>query len=81
MPTYNTSITRDSSNDPLVPTPVSAQIIQEAAASSFVMSNARRVTMSSKTDRLPVLSVLPQAYWVTGDTGLKQTSTQESISI
>jgi HK97 family phage major capsid protein len=81
MPTYDTSITRDGSNDPLVPTPVSAQIIQEAAASSFVMSNARRVTMSSKTDRLPVLSVLPQAYWVTGDTGMKQTSTQDWANV
>jgi HK97 family phage major capsid protein len=29
--------------------------------------------MSSKTNRLPVLSVLPTAYWVTGDTGLKET--------
>ena len=81
MPTYNTSISRDGSNDPLVPTPVSAQIIQEAAASSFVMSRARRVTMSSKTDRLPVLSVLPQAYWVTGDTGMKQTSTQDWANV
>lgn len=74
---YNAKISRDASNDPLVPTPVAAQVIQEAAASSFVMSNARRVTMSSKTDRLPVLSTLPQAYWVSGDDGLKQTSTQD----
>jgi HK97 family phage major capsid protein len=78
---YNTSISRDASNDPLVPTPVSAQVIQEAAASSFVMSRARRVAMSSKTDRLPVLSVLPQAYWVTGDTGMKQTSTQDWANV
>jgi HK97 family phage major capsid protein len=74
---YNTKISRDESNDPLVPTPVAAQVIQEAAASSFVMTNARRVTMSSKTDRLPVLSTLPQAYWVSGDDGLKQTTTQD----
>jgi HK97 family phage major capsid protein len=33
--------------------------------------------MSSKTNRQPVLSALPQAYWVSGDTGLKTTSKQE----
>jgi HK97 family phage major capsid protein len=30
--------------------------------------------MSSKTNTQPVLSVLPTAYWVNGDDGLKQTS-------
>ena len=30
--------------------------------------------MSTKTSRQPVLSVLPSAYWVSGDTGQKQTS-------
>jgi HK97 family phage major capsid protein len=33
-----------------------------------------RTTLSSKTQRMPVLDVLPMAYWVGGDTGLKQTS-------
>ena len=77
MPTYDTSISRDVSDDPLVPVPVAAQVVQEAVASSFVLSNARRVQMSSKTSRQPVLSVLPQAYWVSGDAGLKQTTTQD----
>lgn len=77
MTTYNTSISRDSSNDPLVPTPVSAEIIQEMPKASVLLNRARRVTMSSKTSRQPVLSVLPQAYFVSGDTGLKQTSTQD----
>ena len=30
--------------------------------------------MSAKTKTMPVLSALPVAYWVNGDTGLKQTS-------
>lgn len=77
MPTYNTSISRDASNDPLVPVPVANQVIQEAVESSFVLSNARRVAMSTQTNRMPVLSVLPQAYWVSGDAGLKQTTTQD----
>ena len=73
MPTYNASISRDESSDPLVPTPVAAEIIAEMPKSSAILSLARRVTMSSKTWRTPALSVLPQAYWVSGDTGLKQT--------
>jgi len=77
VPTYNTSISRDASNDPLVPTPVAAQIIQDLPASSAVLARARRVAMSASTNRLPVLSVLPTAYFVSGDTGLKQTSSQD----
>jgi HK97 family phage major capsid protein len=33
-----------------------------------------RTTLSSKTQRMPVLDVLPLAYWVGGDTGMKQTT-------
>jgi HK97 family phage major capsid protein len=33
-----------------------------------------RTTLSSKTQRMPVLDVLPMAYWVGGDTGMKQTT-------
>jgi HK97 family phage major capsid protein len=82
MPDYTDLITRDSvvggtTGDALVPTPVATQIIQEMPHSSAVLASARRVPMSSKTDRMPVLDVLPVAYFVTGgDTGLKQTSKQ-----
>jgi HK97 family phage major capsid protein len=74
---YNTGITRDGSNDPLVPTPVSAQIIQELPQSSAALRLCRTVPLSTKSSRTPVLSALPTAYWVTGDTGLKQTSSQD----
>lgn len=74
MPTYTDALARDASNDPLVPTPVAAEIISAMPQASAVMQLARRVTMSSKTSRMPVLSVLPTAYFVSGDTGLKQTS-------
>lgn len=74
MATYNTSISRDASNDPLVPTPVSAEIIKDLPRASAVMNLARRAPMSSKTTRQPALSVLPEAYFVNGDTGMKQTS-------
>jgi len=75
--TYNSLISRDASNDPLVPTPVSAEIIQELPAMSALLSRARQVPLSSKTQRQPVLDVLPIAYFVGGDTGLKQTSAQD----
>lgn len=74
---YDTSISRDGSDDPLVPQPVAAEVIQNAIADSFILSNARRVTMGSKTNRMPVLSALPMVYHVSGDTGLKQTSSQD----
>lgn len=77
MATYSTSISRDASNDPLVPEPFVAQVIQETIEASTVLSLAQRVTMSSKTRRQPVLSALPSAYFVDGDTGLKQTTSQD----
>jgi HK97 family phage major capsid protein len=49
-------------------------IIQMLPQQSSVMSMARNVPMSTRTQRLPVLDVLPQAYWVSGDSGLKQTT-------
>lgn len=73
-PVYNSSITRDSSDDPLIPVPVSSQILQEMPTQSFLLQRAGRVQMSTKTQRQPVLDVLPMAYWVSGDTGMKQTS-------
>lgn len=71
------AIQRQSGSDPLVPEPVSAQIIQQMPAASAVLSMARRVTMPALTQRMPVLSVLPFAYFVGGDTGLKQTDRQQ----
>lgn len=77
MTTYNSLISRDASNDPLVPVPVSAQILQELPTQSVLLQRARQVPMSSKTSRMPALDVLPMAYFVGGDTGLKQTSSQD----
>ncbi|QBI53429.1 phage major capsid protein [Streptomonospora litoralis] len=75
---YDDMISRGSPSDPLVPEPVSQAIMQELPTQSAILQMARRVTMSAKTQRMPVLDVLPQAYWVGGgDTGLKQTSSME----
>jgi HK97 family phage major capsid protein len=77
MPDYTDLISRTSGgSDALVPEPLSAEIFQELPKQSAAMSLMRRVNLSTKTQRLPVLDVLPLAYWVGGDTGMKQTSTQ-----
>jgi len=70
-------IERHPSNDPLVPTPVSAEVIKTLPHASAALTLCRKVPMSTQTNRQPVLSVLPEAYWVAGDTGLKETSKQE----
>jgi HK97 family phage major capsid protein len=81
VPTYNTGVTRDSSDDPLIPVDVSDQIIQEMPTSSFILQRAGQVRMSTKTTRQPVLNVLPTAYWVSGDTGRKQTSAADWANV
>jgi HK97 family phage major capsid protein len=72
--TYNSLVSRDASDDPLIPVEVSDQIIQELPTQSFLLQYAGQVPMSVKTTRQPVLDVLPMAYWVSGDSGMKQTS-------
>lgn len=77
---YNTGIFRQnypSGVDPLVPQPVVAEIIQNLPTQSVMFRRAAQVPMSALTSRQPVLSVLPVAYFVGGDTGLKQTSSQD----
>jgi len=78
MTTYNQGVFRSSGTpDPLVPQPLAADIIQEAPKASAALSLMNRTTLSSKTQRMPVLDVLPVAYWVGGDTGMKQTTQQQ----
>ena len=78
MTTYNTGIFRSAGTpDPLVPQPLAADIIQEAPKASAALSLMNTTTLSSKTQRMPVLDVLPVAYWVGGDTGMKQTAQQQ----
>lgn len=77
---YNTGINRGNppyGQDPIVPEPLANEIIQELPAQSTVMQLARKVPMSTRTQRLPVLDTLPVAYFVSGDSGLKQTTSME----
>jgi len=49
-------------------------MLGKATEDSAVLSLFRRVPVSRNQVRFPVLSALPVAYWVGGDTGLKQTT-------
>jgi HK97 family phage major capsid protein len=53
-------------------------IQQEAPASSAFMTMATKLpNMTSGITRMPVLSVMPSAYFVNGETGFKHTTKQE----
>src|SRR5690606_1123272 len=77
MAGYEEIINRGQPGSPAVPEPIANEIIQELPKSSVLLERARRVRMGSKTLKQPVLSALPDAYWVNGDTGLKQTTKAE----
>ena len=81
--TYNQGVARagtgfdvSGTGDALVPEPLTASIIQELPKQSAALSLFKKTVLSTKTQRMPVLDVLPVTYWVGGDTGLKQTSEQ-----
>jgi HK97 family phage major capsid protein len=74
---YDEIIERQTGTDPLVPEPMVAEIIQEMPKGSLLLQRAAHIPMAAKTQRQPVLEVLPMAYWVGGDTGLEQTTQQE----
>ncbi len=59
----------------LIPEPVTREIIQGVTEGSAVLQMGRRLpNMTSKTQAMNVLDMLPMAYWVDGDTGVKQTT-------
>ena len=70
---YDSLIDR-SGAEVLIPEENAREIIQGLPQQSAALSMFRQVRMSSKVRNQPVLSALPYAYWVNGDTGLKQTT-------
>lgn len=70
-----TNIISRTDADALIPEDVSRSIIQGMPEKSAVLSVSRRLpNMTTNQRRMPVLSVLPTAYFVDGDTGLKQST-------
>lgn len=73
---YNSQIDRSDAGA-LVPEDAARDIIQGIPEYSSVMQLATKgQNMSRKQRRVPVLSTFPTAYFVDGDTGLKQTTDQ-----
>ena len=70
---YNNIISR-SDVASLIPEEVSMAMMTSLQAQSAVLSLATRIPVSRAQTRFPVLSALPSAYFVNGDSGLKQTT-------
>lgn len=78
MATYNAAVARsDLGNGGIIPVQYATDIIKNSPKSSVLLTRGRRVTMTSRERTQPVLNLFPQAYWVNGDTGLKQTTKQQ----
>ena len=58
----------------LIPEEVSKEMLGKAVEDSAVLKMFKRIPVARGQVRLPILSALPVAYWVAGDTGLKQTT-------
>jgi HK97 family phage major capsid protein len=70
---YNNIISR-ADVDAFIPEDVATEVLQAAVQQSAALSLFPSIPMSTKTRRMPVLAALPVAYFVNGDTGLKQTT-------
>lgn len=74
MAGYENLVGRADLTDAMLPDQTIAEILAEAPAVSTVLSRARQVRMSTAKTKQSVLASLPEAYWVQGDTGLKETT-------
>ena len=71
---FNSLISRTDATA-LIPEDASMEILKSLPETSIVMQLSRRLpNMSANQRRLPIMSALATAYFVSGDTGLKQTS-------
>jgi HK97 family phage major capsid protein len=70
---YNNLVTR-ANTAALVPESVSTAMLTTLSEQSAVLALSTPIPLASNQTRFPVLSALPTAYFVSGDTGLKQTT-------
>jgi HK97 family phage major capsid protein len=73
MSDYNQITARTDANA-LIPEEEASEILKGMTSKSKALALMRSVRMSKKLKRMPVLSALPTAYFVNGDTGLKKTT-------
>lgn len=73
---YNNIIGRPDVSDAIIPEAVVSEIIKAATEQSVVMTQAKRTPLSTLVTKQPITATLPAAYWLNGDTGLKQTDKQ-----
>lgn len=71
---YNTLIQR-ADVAARIPTVISNRMLTSLQDSSAALALGTRIPLPAGAQTFPVLSALPQAYWVNGDTGMKQTTT------
>ena len=74
IPIPYTNLTSRTDAAALIPEEVSQEMMGKATEQSAVLQMFRRVPVGRAQVRFPVLSALPVAYFVGGDTGLKQTT-------
>ncbi|MCL2807376.1 MAG: phage major capsid protein [Coriobacteriia bacterium] len=74
MSDFNNIIGRPDVAGALMPDQTISGIIQELPKSSVLMERAKKVRLSAKKAKQAVLTTLPEAFWLDGDTGLKKTT-------
>ncbi len=70
---YDSLISRADAQS-MIPEEVSSLLLENLQAQSAAMQMFTRLPMATNQTRMPILAALPTAYWVQGDTGLKQTT-------
>jgi HK97 family phage major capsid protein len=70
---YDSIVSRTDA-DTLIPQGQADAVIKAATQESAALTLFNRAQLSTKVSRQPVMAALPVAYWVSGDTGLKQTT-------
>ena len=73
MAGFNDVITR---SDVPIPTEEVGELLKVMPEESILLKRARRQPMSTKPLKQTIMTTFPDAYWVDGDTGLKQTTKQ-----
>ena len=73
MAGFNDLVTR---TDVPIPTEEVGELLKVMPEESVLLKRARRQPMSTKTVKQTIMTTFPDAFWVDGDTGLKQTTKQ-----